>query len=132
MTLNVDSLSEPWPNVSRKGIKGIKENASVTVKSMGDHLAGPQTAVLRCRVAKSSVERCESGRIDMLGKHASQQWDRGFESHPLRQREVLRTGCCVLRLNERERLKAALHRLSTRSSVLSTGERGWALCDRTL
>ena len=30
------------------------------------------------------AERCESGRIDMLGKHASQQWDRGFESHPLR------------------------------------------------
>ena len=34
---------------------------------------------------KIGAERCESGRIDMLGKHASQQWDRGFESHPLRQ-----------------------------------------------
>ena len=31
------------------------------------------------------AERCESGRIDMLGKHASRQRDRGFESHPLRQ-----------------------------------------------
>ena len=31
------------------------------------------------------AERCESGRIDMLGKHASGQLDRGFESHPLRQ-----------------------------------------------
>ena len=30
------------------------------------------------------AERCESGRIDMLGKHASRQRDRGFESHPLR------------------------------------------------
>ena len=30
------------------------------------------------------AERCESGRIDMLGKHASGQLDRGFESHPLR------------------------------------------------
>jgi hypothetical protein len=40
--------------------------------------------VLRCRLAKIGAERCESGRIDMLGKHASQQWDRGFESHPLR------------------------------------------------
>ena len=30
------------------------------------------------------AERCESGRIDMLGKHASWQRDRGFESHPLR------------------------------------------------
>ena len=79
--MNVDSLSEPWPSVPQKG---IKENASVTMKSMGDHLAGRQTAVLRCRVAKSSVERCESGRIDMLGQHASQHWDRGFESHPLR------------------------------------------------
>ncbi len=32
------------------------------------------------------AERCESGRIDMLGKHASRQRDRGFESHPLRHR----------------------------------------------
>lgn len=44
--------------------------------------------VIRPRVkmppCKIGVERCESGRIDMLGKHASQQWDRGFESHPLR------------------------------------------------
>ena len=36
------------------------------------------------------AERCESGRIDMLGKHASRQRDRGFESHPLRH---TRTSC---------------------------------------
>ena len=46
--------------------------------------------VLRCRLAKIGAERCESGRIDMLGKHASQQWDRGFESHPLRHKKALR------------------------------------------
>ena len=46
--------------------------------------------VLRCRLAKIGAERCESGRIDMLGKHASQQWDRGFESHPLRHVSVIR------------------------------------------
>ena len=37
---------------------------------------------------KTGAERCESGRIDMLGKHASQQWDRGFKSHPLRQKTM--------------------------------------------
>jgi hypothetical protein len=26
----------------------------------------------------------------MLGKHASQQWDRGFESHPLRHKKACR------------------------------------------
>ena len=31
------------------------------------------------------MERCESGRIDVLGKHASWKRDRGFKSHPLRQ-----------------------------------------------
>jgi hypothetical protein len=46
--------------------------------------------MLRCRLAKIDAERCESGRIDMLGKHASQQWDRGFESHPLRQARFVR------------------------------------------
>ncbi len=35
------------------------------------------------------AERCESGRIDMLGKHASRQRDRGFESHPLRHTDQL-------------------------------------------
>ena len=39
------------------------------------------------------AERCESGRIDMLGKHASRQRDRGFESHPLRHPKLARTGC---------------------------------------
>ena len=34
--------------------------------------------------SRMGAERCESGRIDMLGKHASRQRDRGFESHPLR------------------------------------------------
>jgi hypothetical protein len=38
------------------------------------------------------AERCESGRIDMLGKHASRQRDRGFESHPLRH-AALRVYC---------------------------------------
>ena len=41
--------------------------------------------MLRCVLfALLNAERCESGRIDMLGKHASRQRDRGFESHPLR------------------------------------------------
>ncbi len=44
--------------------------------------------MLRCIPSKYSekfpVERCESGRIDVLGKHASRQRDRGFKSHPLR------------------------------------------------
>ncbi len=41
--------------------------------------------MLRCYpFALLDAERCESGRIDMLGKHASRQRDRGFESHPLR------------------------------------------------
>jgi hypothetical protein len=41
--------------------------------------------MLRCHpFALLDAERCESGRIDMLGKHASRQRDRGFESHPLR------------------------------------------------
>jgi hypothetical protein len=41
--------------------------------------------MLRCPpFALLDAERCESGRIDMLGKHASRQRDRGFESHPLR------------------------------------------------
>ncbi|SPP64042.1 hypothetical protein NITLEN_11128 [Nitrospira lenta] len=39
--------------------------------------------------SRMGAERCESGRIDMLGKHASQQWDRGFESHPLRHTTTL-------------------------------------------
>ena len=38
----------------------------------------------KIRFLTSVAERCESGRIDMLGKHASRQRDRGFESHPLR------------------------------------------------
>ncbi len=47
------------------------------------------------------AERCESGRIDMLGKHASRQRDRGFESHPLRQAKLARPGASLLRRRDR-------------------------------
>jgi hypothetical protein len=68
-------------------------NINIMTTSPGGHLAGRQIPVLRCRLTKISVERCESGRIDMLGKHASQQWDRGFESHPLRHKKQCSAMC---------------------------------------
>ncbi len=52
----------------------------------------PMGAHVKIRRSKIIAERCESGRIDMLGKHASWQRDRGFESHPLRQTELARAG----------------------------------------
>ncbi len=51
--------------------------ASVALLLLDTHAKMPIFALL-------DAERCESGRIDMLGKHASRQRDRGFESHPLR------------------------------------------------
>jgi hypothetical protein len=50
---------------------------SVALLLLNTHAKMPAFALL-------DAERCESGRIDMLGKHASRQRDRGFESHPLR------------------------------------------------
>ena len=50
---------------------------SVVLLLLDTHAKMPSFALL-------DAERCESGRIDMLGKHASRQRDRGFESHPLR------------------------------------------------
>ena len=49
----------------------------VALLLLDTHVKMPTFALL-------DAERCESGRIDMLGKHASRQRDRGFESHPLR------------------------------------------------
>ena len=51
--------------------------ALVALLLLDTHVKMPTFALL-------DAERCESGRIDMLGKHASRQRDRGFESHPLR------------------------------------------------
>jgi hypothetical protein len=47
------------------------------------------------------AERCESGRIDMLGKHASRQRDRGFESHPLRHSELARPRVAIILVDRR-------------------------------
>ena len=58
---------------------------AVTLPVISPHVKMPP-----CKIG---VERCESGRIDMLGKHASQQWDRGFESHPLRQMKMRNVRC---------------------------------------
>jgi hypothetical protein len=54
-----------------------KSTGSLALLAMHTHAKMPFFVLL-------DVERCESGRIDMLGKHASRQRDRGFESHPLR------------------------------------------------
>ena len=55
--------------------------ALVALLLLDTHVKMPTFALL-------DAERGESGRIDMLGKHASRQRDRGFESHPLRHRNV--------------------------------------------
>ena len=56
--------------------------ALVALLLLDTHVKMPTFALL-------DAERCESGRIDMLGKHASRQRDRGFESHPLRHQRLL-------------------------------------------
>src|SRR6476660_1567028 len=77
---NFYPLRARWPTASRKGT----QESHCHVDEHGGSSCWSSDRVLRCRLAKIGVERCESGRIDMLGNHASQQWDRGFESHPLR------------------------------------------------
>jgi hypothetical protein len=76
---------------------------------------------VKIRSSKSAAERCESGRIDMLGKHASGQLDRGFESHPLRQ--IVRA---------RPRVYQSNGRLMAEGMIHVSAFRGWALCNRTL
>ena len=61
--------------VSLRSISKLSEPVKRALPLMGAH------AKIR---SSPLAERCESGRIDMLGKHASRQRDRGFESHPLR------------------------------------------------
>jgi hypothetical protein len=68
--------------VQYKNAAGRKQ--MLTLPLMGAHV--------KIRHSKIVAERCESGRIDMLGKHASWQRDRGFESHPLRQTDLACAG----------------------------------------
>ncbi len=92
------------------------------------------------------AERCESGRIDMLGKHASRQRDRGFESHPLRHNGSRETWALLSYYGEISPGRSSSWRIRqtefARPRVLSMvlGERikhhrrfrGWALCNGTL
>ena len=79
--MDAENIVTEWKSeMEREAARQINAMAMST----GGRPCWSSDCMLRCRLAKIVAERCESGRIDMLGKHASQQWDRGFESHPLR------------------------------------------------
>src|SRR5512134_3825987 len=84
MTSRAMTMNNPikiFMAICLRSIRKLRRLVKRALPLMGSH----------ARICTSTLaERCESGRIDMLGKHASRQRDRGFESHPLRQTELAR------------------------------------------